>query len=436
MSEMRQNGGIDMNFEQATDYIFSFSSLGARPSLDRIKELMKLSGNPQNSFKSVHVAGTNGKGSVATYISSALKESGYKTGLYTSPHVVSFCERIKIDGEMISEGDVSRITESLIPLVDMMEEKPTAFDLITAVCFIYFREQGCDFAVLECGLGGKFDSTNIVSPELSVLCSISLDHLGVLGNSLSEITSEKCGIIKCGTPVVSYPFKASADVFNPQSPESAQTIAETAKDRNSRLIAADPDMISSSHIGEHGTEITVDGLTLKTRLVGVHQKANMLTAYTALKELSDKFSISDESIISGFMKADISARLERVHDNPAVIVDGGHNADCAKALRLYIEKEFSNEKLTAVIAMMRDKQCDRVLEETAGLFENIIVTQVSSDRACGADELAKKAAAFNKAVTSESEARTAIKKALDIGNTVFVFGSFYLAGEAKEYFSH
>lgn len=425
-----------MNFEQATDYIFSFSSLGARPSLDRIKELMKLSGDPQKSFKSVHVAGTNGKGSVATYISSALTESGYKTGLYTSPHVVSFCERIKVDGEMISESDVARITESLGPLVDTMKEKPTAFDLITAVGFIYFREQGCDFAVLECGLGGKFDSTNIVSPELSVLCSISLDHLGVIGNSLSEITSEKCGIIKCGKPVVSYPFKASADVFNPQSPESVEIITGTAKERSSRLIAAAPDMISSSHIDENGTEITVDGLTLKTRLVGVHQKANMLTAYTALKELSDKFSISDESIISGFMKADISARLEKVHENPTVIVDGGHNADCAKALRLYIEREFPNEKLTAVIAMMRDKQCDRVLEETAGLFENIIVTQVSSDRACGADELAKKAAAFSKAVASESEARTAIKKALDIGNTVFVFGSFYLAGEAKEYFSH
>lgn len=425
-----------MNYSQATEYIFSFSSLKARPSLDRIKELMRLSGEPQNSFKSVHVAGTNGKGSVSTYISSVLTESGYRTGLYTSPHVVSFRERIRVDGEMISESDVARITEGLVPLVESMTEKPTVFDLITAVSFIYFKELSCDFAVLECGLGGKFDSTNIVSPELSVLCSISLDHLGVLGSDISEITAEKCGIIKPGTPAVSYPFRLSADVFNPQRRESAEIISKTAEEKNSRLTVADPDLITLAHSDENGTEITVGGLTLKTRLVGVHQKANILTAYTALSELSEKFGITDKSIISGFLKADIPARLEKVHDDPTVIVDGGHNADCAKALRLFIENNIFTEKPTAVIAMMRDKQCDKVLEETAELFENIIVTQVSSERACGADELAEKARLFNKAVVSEKDVRTALKKAVDLKKPVFVFGSFYLAGEAKEYFSH
>lgn len=425
-----------MNYSQATEYIFSFSSLKARPSLDRIKELMRLSGEPQNSFKSVHVAGTNGKGSVSTYISSVLTESGYRTGLYTSPHVVSFRERIRVDGEMISESDVARITEGLVTLVETMTEKPTAFDLITAVSFIYFKERSCDFAVLECGLGGKFDSTNIVSPELSVLCSISLDHLGVLGNDISEITAEKCGIIKPGTPAVSYPFRLSADVFNPQRRESAEIISKTAKEKNSRLTVADPDLITLAHSDENGTEITVGGLTLKTRLAGVHQKANILTAYTALSELSEKFGITDKSIISGFLKADIPARLEKVHDDPTVIVDGGHNADCAKALRLFIENNIFTEKPTAVIAMMRDKQCDKVLEETAELFENIIVTQVSSERACGADGLAEKARLFNKAVVSEKDVRTALKKAVDLKKPVFVFGSFYLAGEAKEYFSH
>lgn len=424
-----------MTYTQAVNYIFSFSSLKAKPSLERIKTLLSLIGDPQKSFKSVHIAGTNGKGSVATYISSTLTESGYKTGLFTSPHIVSFCERIKIDGCMISENDVAEITASFVPLVESMKEKPTAFDLITAIAFEYFRRRNCEFAVLECGLGGAFDSTNTVVPEISVLCSISLDHVGVLGNSIEEITKEKCGIIKQGVPVVSYPFDKSDDIFNPQLPECQSIIKNVSQIRQSKLVVALPDRITASDCRLGATTIETDGLTLTSHLTGAHQKANMLTAYTALKELSDKFHISEESIVKGFSHSSIDARLEKVSDSPTVIIDGGHNVDCARALRRFIQTQLKDEKLTAVIAMMSDKQCDEVLSEVAELFDRIIVTSVESSRACEAEILAQKAKHYNINVTCENDAYTAIGKAVDIGNTVVVFGSFYLAGKAKEYFS-
>ena len=424
-----------MNYNQSVDYIFSFSSLNAKPSLERIDTLLSSLNEPQNSFKSVHIAGTNGKGSVSTYIASVLTESGYKTGLFTSPHIRSFCERIRLDGKPIAESEVAEITSSLVPTVDGMSEKPTAFDLITAVAFEYFRRNNCDFAVLECGLGGRFDSTNIVTPEISVLCSISMDHVGLLGDTVADITREKCGIIKCGTPVVSYPFKKTKDVFNPQPAESAKIIREAAMEKQSELIISDPDEITSSSCSLGDTTLEIDGLTLTSRLCGIHQKANILTAYSALRELSKSYRIPNGSIVSGFYKASIDARLEKVSENPNVIIDGGHNADCARALRMFIESELKDEKLTAVIAMMRDKQCDEVLAELAGMFDKIIVTQVDSNRACEAHELARKAESYNKNVTVETKVHTAIKRAVEIGNTVIIFGSFYLAGEAKEYFS-
>lgn len=424
-----------MNFKEATDFIFSFSSLDAKPSLERIKTLLKFADDPQNSFESVHIAGTNGKGSVATYIASVLTECGYKTGLFTSPHIVSFCERIKVDGEMISEEDVARLAEKFSPIIESVPEKPTAFDLITAIGLEYFREKKCDFAILECGLGGKFDSTNVVTPKLSVLCSISLDHLGVLGNTIEEITEEKCGIIKQNVPVVSYPFEKTEDVFNPQHIESQKIIEKVSCMRQSELIVADPKKIISSNSTLGGTCIQLEDITLSSHLPGVHQKANMLTAYTALSVLSRTFGIPTEKIISGFSKAKISARFETLSENPTVIVDGGHNADCARALRLFIETTLKGEKLTAVTAMMRDKQCDEVIKETAPLFKNIIVTEVKSPRACDAYELSKKAEKYGKNVTVEPDAYLAIKKALEVGNTVIIYGSFYLAGDAKKYFS-
>lgn len=424
-----------MNFDEATEYIFSFSSLGAKPSLERIENLLAFLKQPQASFKSVHIAGTNGKGSTATYISSVLTEAGYRTGLFTSPHIVTFRERIKVDGKMISELDVVRLTEKLIPFISKMREKPTAFDIITAIAFEYFSEKKCDFAVLECGLGGKFDSTNTVIPEVGVLCSISLDHLGVLGSTVEEITREKCGIIKAGVPIVSYPFEETKDVFNPQRKESRDIIEATALKMGSRLIVADPKRITSSSSSLDGTNITVDGLALHSPLAGEHQKANMLTAYTALNVLSEKYDIPSDAIVSGFSKAQISARFEKVNDNPTVIVDGGHNADCARALRLFVENEIDEEKPTAVIAMMRDKQCDTVLSQTASLFGEIIVTEVKSERACTAEELLDTVKKYNPCAQAEADACTAIKKALKGKNTVIIFGSFYLAGEAKEFFS-
>lgn len=424
-----------MRYNEAVDYIFSFSSLEAMPSLKRIKFILSELGQPQNSFKSVHIAGTNGKGSVATYISSVLTESGYKTGLFTSPHIVSFCERIQVDGEMISKGDVARITEKLVPTVESMSEKPTAFDLITAVAFEYFSEKRCDFAVLECGLGGKFDSTNAVMPELSVLCSISLDHIGVLGDNIEDITCEKCGIIKNGVPVVTYPFEKTDDIFNPLCAESRKIITDCAKRQGAKLVISDSYRITGFKFDLDGSHLKIEGLELFSPLSGAHQAANMLTAYTAICELSKKYPISDSEIISGFSKSNMPARFEKINTDPTVIIDGGHNADCARALRLFVKSTLKDEKITAVIAMMKDKQYGEVISKTADLFDNMIVTEISSKRACNAEELADEVKKYNKKVTVERDICTAIKKAVNVGNTVVIYGSFYLAGRAKEFFS-
>lgn len=429
-----------MTYSQTVDKIFSYASFGVEPSLDRIKAIMSNLGNVQDKLKYIHIAGTNGKGSTSTIIANVLTESGYKTGLFTSPHLVSFCERIRIDGEMISEDELTAIYNVIMAEtdIDTMEPKPTAFDIITAMALLYFAWQRCDAVVLECGLGGRYDATNIVTPVLSLLTSISLDHKGVLGDTVKQIAQEKCGIIKDGVPVVSYPNEKSDCVFNPQCSDVVETIEKVSQLKQSELILSDCNEITKSYIGCDKTVICVDGLELVTHLTGEHQAANMLTAYTAVRELRKSFTnITDDSIIKGFAKAYIPARLEKVQEKPLVIIDGGHNYDCAVAVRRFVDSKLTDRKKVAVIGMMKDKEWDRVLQVIAPPFDEIIITRPEGVRAQSVSELSEAAKKFNSNVRVCENLCEAFRLALgecEEEDALVVFGSFYLAGEIKENF--
>lgn len=436
------DGVLDVpnQYNKTVDKIFSYTSFGVEPSLDRIKTIMSRLSNVQDKLKYIHIAGTNGKGSTSTIIANVLTESGYKTGLFTSPHLVSFCERIRIDGEMISQDDLTAIYNVVMTHaeIDTMEPQPTAFDIITAMALLYFAWQRCDVVVLECGLGGKYDATNIVTPVLSLLTSISLDHKGILGDTVKQIAQEKCGIIKDGVPVVSYPNEKSDCVFNPQCTDAVETIKEVSHLRQSKLIFADCDEITESRIDYDTTEICIDGLRLVTHLTGEHQAANMLTAYTAVRELRNNFAnITDDSIIKGFAKAYIPARLEKVQDKPLVIIDGGHNYDCAVAVRRFVDGKLADRRKVALIGMMKDKECDRVLQTIAPPFDEIIITKPEGTRAQSVYELCQMAKKYNANVRvceNPCNAFLLAKGECKDEDALVVFGSFYLAGEIKENF--
>lgn len=430
--------GDNMTFSQAVDKIFSYTSFGVSPSLERIGEIMEHFGNVQEKLRYIHIAGTNGKGSTSTLIASALTESGYKTGLYTSPHLVSFCERICIDGNMISESDLISLTAEVTAFADTMENKPTAFDVTTAIAFLYFVRQGCDAVVLECGLGGRYDATNIITPVLSVVTTVSLDHKGILGDTVEQVAREKCGIIKEGVPVVSYPDKKGCCVFNPQKEAVVKILEEVSQLKHSKLILADSGEVEESCSDCDKTLIRIDGAELTSRLTGEHQAANMLTAYTALRELKSTFDeLTQESIAEGFLKAYIPARLERVQEKPLVIIDGGHNLDCARAVRRFLDAALSDRRKVAVIGMMKDKEWDRVLERVAPPFDKIIITRPEGTRAQNTFELSEEAGKYNENVSICEKPCDAFRLALSLcgdEDALVVFGSFYLAGEIKENF--
>ncbi len=427
-----------MTYTQTVDKIFSYTSFGVEPSLDRIKAIMSHFGDVQDKMKYIHIAGTNGKGSTSTIIANVLTESGYRTGLFTSPHLVTFCERICVDGNMISEEGLIRLCEKVTAFADTLTEKPTAFDVTTAIALLYFAEQKCDAVVLECGLGGKYDATNIVTPVLSLLTSISLDHKGILGDTVKQIAEEKCGIIKDGVPVVSYPAEKSDCVFNPQCSDVVETVKKTSQLRQSKLIITNSDEINENRIGQDETMISVDGIELVTYLKGEHQAANMLTAYTALRELKKSFTkITDNSLIAGFAKAYIPARLEKVQENPLVIMDGGHNYDCAIAVRRFVDGNLADKRKVALIGMMKDKECDRVLQVMAPLFDEVIITKPEGARAQGVRELCEMTKKYNSNVKFCENPCDAFLLAMGeckAEDALVVFGSFYLAGEIKENF--
>lgn len=403
---------------------------GSRPGMERITALCDAIGNPQDSLKFVHVAGTNGKGSTCNMIAKVLEAAGYKTGLFTSPYIIDFRERMQINSQMIPEDELANLVTDMKPIVDDLSKKgiePTEFEIITAVAFQYFLNNGCDIVVLEVGLGGLLDSTNIIKQsEVSVICSISLDHTDILGDTLLKIAEQKCGIFKEGGRVVGYP-----------QPDFTveRYIKEQAKKMNCSYMHSELGKIRLLREEIDGSTIIYAGCTFKIPLTGKHQIYNFSTAIAAINTLKQNgWEISMQQMIEGISKLKMPARNEIISTNPLVMIDGGHNPEGVDALCLTLKTYCKDKKIIAVFGMMKDKDYSYCVKNLAPLCSRIYTTTPSNPRALPAKELAaavKPYCAKVKAVDDYAKAyEKALKKVEDDG-MILICGSLYLASDIK-----
>lgn len=419
-----------MNYNEALEFIHSRMKFGSQPGMERISALCEAFGNPQDKLKFVHVAGTNGKGSTCTMIAKMLEAAGYKVGLFTSPFIVDFRERIQINSEMIPESDFAEIVERIVPVIDELKLKniePTEFEIITAAAFLYFLQEKCDIVVLEVGLGGTLDSTNIIkNSEVSVITSISMDHTDILGDSILDIAAHKCGIFKQGGHVVGYP-----------QPDFTveRFIKEKAKESGCDYTHSDLGRIRLVREEFDGSTIIYAGCTFKIPLSGKHQIYNFSTAISAINVLKGKgWDVSKKNMLDGVAALKIPARVETVSTDPLVIIDGGHNPEGFDALCAILEKYFKDKRIIAVFGMMKDKNYKYCAEKLAPICERIYTTTVSNPRSLTAKELADELKKYGTKVKPVDDCGKAYKKALkkaDKDSVIIVCGSLYLASDIK-----
>ena len=431
---------IKQRYDQALEYLFSYVNYSlkhtdelarAEFNLDRMVDLVDMLGDPQEDFPIIHVAGTKGKGSTASFMASALEQAGYSTGLYTSPHLVDFNERIQVNGKPISHSNLADLVDEIKPSV---EKVPfiTTFELTTALAFLYFSRKKVDAAVIEVGLGGRLDATNIVKPVVSVITALSLDHTAVLGDTLALIAGEKAGIIKKGIPVVS----------SHQKPEALQVIQKIASDRRSPLTLVGRDWlfaeINSSLDGQE-FKIWQEGKysrEFETGMLGAHQVQNAATAYAALQIANNNgLKISEEAIQLGFKKTFWPGRFEIVRKDPPVILDSAHNLDSFIKLHQTLDEYFPGWEVILIFGASEDKDVFSMISEIKPSLQKIIFTQSTHPRALAPEVLVARVekleipnlvvssvpVAFNKALTLAEEKKAVVLSA----------GSIFVTAEVR-----
>ena len=439
-----------MNYQQALDYIYSFVDYEKAPKLRynsanydlrRMEELLARLGNPHRVARSVHIAGTNGKGSVAAMVASALTVSGYTTGLYTSPHLHTVNERIRVGDRLISDEELVTLVEKLKPEVEAVNQKATygrltTFELLTALAFAYFRLKGVDFQVVEVGLGGRLDATNIVNPEVCIITSISLDHTDILGNSLTELATEKAGIIKPGCIVV----------VSPQSDEAAQVIEKTCLRCGAELVRVGYDVIwqgLSSDLNQQLLQVKgkLGSYKLSIPLLGHYQLENAATAVAALEALARKgVNISRNSIIDGLAQVNWPGRLQIVSHHPLIVVDGAHNPDSAQKLKQSLEQYFfktyaSPDQAILVIGLSSDKDAAGIVSELVPLFDKVIITCSRHPRAMAPALLKAEFTKYEVETQVVDNVPTALSRALALAGDrgfICITGSLFVVAEAIE----
>lgn len=424
-----------MNYEEALQFIHSTYRFGSKLGLERIKRLMYLLGNPQNTYKIIHVAGTNGKGSTCSLIHDVLMEAGYKTGLFISPYLEEFTERIQINKHHINKDSLARITALVNDKVSLMlsegYDHPTEFEIVTAIGFKYFQEENIDFLVLEVGLGGRFDATNVVEePLVSVITSISYDHMEQLGDSLEKIAYEKAGIIKAGRPAVIYP----------QADNIKKVIRDVARSKNSPVYEADKGNIEKTRSDIRGQWFkylkrdVFDLPEIKINLLGDHQLLNGLTALLTLEIIKKKgYGISPESIIKGFSNCRFPGRFEIVNTSPLIILDGGHNIDGISSFTKTLKDRFKS-KITFFFGILKDKSPEEALELLLPLAKEIYTLTPLSPRALKADELAaliKKHTNIKVIPLDNFEDILPVIKNADKNEIIAFSGSLYMIGSVR-----
>jgi dihydrofolate synthase / folylpolyglutamate synthase len=427
---------IDAEYNKALDYLYSFVDYSLKHSselakaefnLDRMFALMEELGNPQSKYPIIHVAGTKGKGSVCALCASALQAGGYKVGLYTSPHLLDYTERIQINGEPISHEFMVELVEEIKPAVAKIP-KLTTFEITTALGFLAFAKQGCAAAVIEVGLGGRLDATNIVMPKVSVITSLSYDHMAVLGDTLAKIAGEKAGIIKQGVPVVSAPQKDEAL-------EVLERVARLA-DSDFTLIGKEIkfERLDSSLDGQSlriADNLRNSTLDIQLPLLGNHQIENAATAYAALK--ASGIPLAGEAIQKGFSQVKWRARFEIVRLDPPVIFDSAHNQDSFVRLREALEEYFPGKMAYLIFGASEDKNIPGMFAEMKPKIKKLIVTRADHPRALEPEkiiELAKQAGLESEAASSvESALARALENSAKDGSIVLSAGSMFVTAE-------
>ena len=426
-----------MKYSDTIEYLYGLQKFGMKFGLDNIRLLMSLLGAPQKSFSSVHVAGTNGKGSTSAMIESLLRTKGIRTGLFTSPHLVSFTERIRVNGEEISEDAVIELAEEVRKAAAGIEDFcPTFFEVVTAMAFLYFMSMKVEWAVVEVGMGGRLDATNIIQPEVAVITNIGIDHCEFLGDTLEEIAREKAGIIKQGVPVV----------IAGQQPEVMRVIQQRCEEAGAPLFRFQSEFSAERASGDAGAiSLNYYGknayLDVGVSLPGEHQIGNAALAIKAAEVLSERYPEMDFDIRKGLGAVSWPGRLEMIRETPPILIDGAHNPPAAAVLAAHLRKLLGAkyQRIIMVAGVMADKDIPGILRPLLPLAAEIIFAAPAYGRAASAEKLQSSATDLgyaSKTAGSVAGALTMAEGLYGPGDLIVVTGSFYTIGEAKEASGH
>lgn len=418
-----------MNYKDSIEYLESFWKFGIKLGLERIEYLLYKLENPHKKFKSIHIAGTNGKGSVCAFVSSILKESGLKAGMYTSPHLIKYEERFKINGEDISEKDFCFYIEKIKKVIDHYPndmEKPTEFEILTALAFLYFADEKTDIAVIETGLGGRLDSTNVINPLVTAITNVDFDHIKILGETIEDIAKEKAGIIKANIPCVTAADGKALEVILRKCKEMVAPI---------RLITKK----NPSHLTTRSPQLSAPSSQLKNfiPLSGNHQLINAQIAIGIIEELNKiDFKITDKQIKNGLSKTRWPARFQKISNNPAIIIDGAHNPAGTQALLETLDEFYPNKKIIFVLGILSYKDYAGMIKIFIKKSKIFFVGKPNNPLACDPNLICKE---VHKSNIEYSIAKTIPEAILEAKNNaskediICIAGSLYTAGEALKY---
>lgn len=426
-----------MDYKEAREYIQSKAKFGSNLGLERTEKLLELLENPHKRLRCIHIAGTNGKGSTTAMISAVLKEAGYKVGMYTSPYIEEFEERIQINNYNIPKDDFSHIITKVANVVEKVGNmgygNPTEFEIITVAMFYYFCLKKVDFAVIEVGLGGRLDSTNVLEPILSIITSISYDHMNILGETLEKIAYEKAGIIK-KAPVIIYP----------QKKESEKIIEKVCKEKKSELIKVEDNLINvkreiiQKNIGQQSFKLKTkeDTYNICLSLLGEHQIKNCIVVILAIEKLI-KLGIKIEKIyiISALKKVKWPARLEIVNKNPLTVIDGAHNMEGIEGLKNNVNKYFKYNKLILILGILKDKQVEDMIKTLVPLADRVLTVTPHNDRGESSKELMHIALKYNnncEYLEDYKECYNKGKSYYEEGDMILICGSLYMVGDMRK----
>ena len=418
-----------MDYKEALAYINGVAFFGSKPGLTRIRELLEKLDNPQTGLKFVHIAGTNGKGSCAAMTASVLKAAKYKTGLYTSPYLYRFNERMQINGKEIPDDVLAELVGRVKPIAEAMEDHPTEFELMTAVALLWYQQEKCDIVVLEVGLGGRFDATNIIeSPEAAVIMNIGLDHTAILGDTLEQIAFEKAGIIKKGCDVVLFQ----------QSEGVTEVVRRRCGEEGATLRIPDFSQIHSEFDSLYGQSFTYKGEAYALPLLGTHQLKNAAVVLELVEVLRNRgWKLEQSDVEHGLYAVSWPGRFELLSDEPLFVVDGGHNPQCAQTVADGLRRYFPDKRRILLLGILRDKDYAEVTDILDPVADEYICITPSSERALPAAELAEHLKRYGKPVTVCDNIKDGVSAALDHSDddsVVCAVGSLYSVGEIRACF--